>query len=188
MTRVLRAAIAMGLATAAVVRARWVAASHVGTSVAAGVKILGCSMIQITDRGVLRIAQGVTVGMGVTLTAKGGSLVIGERSEIGPWCTIVAQDEVEIGNDCLIAERVSIRDQDHEIRSRSSVPIRLAGMRVAPVRLGNDVWVGAGAVVLKGVTIGQGAVVAANSVVNRDVQPFEIVGGVPARHIGYRLE
>lgn len=55
-----------------------------------------------------------------------------------------------------------------------------------PISIGNDVWIGAHAVVLAGVTIGQGAVIAAGAVVNRDVEPYTIVGGVPARHLGER--
>lgn len=66
------------------------------------------------------------------------------------------------------------------------VPIAKAGFRTAPITIGDNVWIGAGAVILKGVTIGKGAVVAANAVVNRDVAEFEIVGGVPARNIGMR--
>lgn len=60
-------------------------------------------------------------------------------------------------------------------------------LRTAPV-IGNDVWIGAGAHILRGVTIGDGAVVAAGAVVHRDVEPYSIVGGVPARVLGYRFE
>ena len=56
-----------------------------------------------------------------------------------------------------------------------------------PVLIGNDVWVGAGAVILRGVTIGDGAVIAANAVVTRDVEPYEVVGGVPAKTIKFRV-
>lgn len=59
--------------------------------------------------------------------------------------------------------------------------------RGASVRIGNDVWIGAGAVILRGVSIGHGAVIAANAVVNRDVELYEIVGGVPARTIKLRV-
>lgn len=57
-----------------------------------------------------------------------------------------------------------------------------------PIRIGNDVWVAFEAVLMSGVTIGDGAVVAARAVVTRDVAPYEIVGGVPARHIGWRFD
>ncbi|HMC39539.1 MAG TPA: CatB-related O-acetyltransferase [Acidimicrobiales bacterium] len=57
-----------------------------------------------------------------------------------------------------------------------------------PIRIGNDVWVGWEAAVMSGVTIGDGAVVAARAVVTKDVRPYEIVGGVPAGHIGWRFD
>jgi galactoside O-acetyltransferase len=60
------------------------------------------------------------------------------------------------------------------------------GERRGPIVVGDDVWIGANATVLRGITIGRGAVVGANSVVTRDVAPFSIVGGVPARVIGHR--
>lgn len=186
--RVLRAIIALALYQTGLVRARWAMLSHVGVSIERGVHFAVATVIQVTDGGVLRIGQSTTFGRGVTLSARGGVLNVGKRSEIGPWCTLVTLELIEIGDDCLIAERVSIRDQDHEIRGVTSIPIRLAGMSVAPVRLGNDVWIGAGAIILKGVTIGDGAVVAANAVVTRDVGLREIVAGVPARVIGTRVE
>ena len=57
-----------------------------------------------------------------------------------------------------------------------------------PIRIGNDVWIGWEAVVMSGVTIGDGAIVAARAVVTKDVQPYEIVGGVPAGHIAWRFD
>ena len=86
---------------------------------------------------------------------------------------------VTIGNDCLIGEYVSIRDADHG--TEPGTPMRSQAHASAPIVIGDDVWIARGAVILKGVTIGSGAVVAANSVVNRDVEPNSIVGGVPAR-------
>ena len=89
----------------------------------------------------------------------------------------MANHAIEIGSDDLIAERVTIRDQDHFIHGDSGVPIALAGFNALPILIGNDVWIGAGAVLLKGVRVGSGAVIAANAVVTSDVGEFEIVGG-----------
>jgi len=81
-------------------------------------------------------------------------------------------DRIEIGYDVNISERVTIRDSDNH--SVDSQPL------TAPVRIGNKVWIGMEAMILKGVTIGDGAVVAAGAVVTRDVPPNALVAGVPA--------
>lgn len=82
-------------------------------------------------------------------------------------------NKIEIGNDVAISENVTIRDSDdHYIDSR---PINSA-----PVIIGNKVWIGMNTIILKGVTIGDGAVVAAGSVVNKDVPSYTLVAGIPA--------
>ena len=90
-----------------------------------------------------------------------------------------------IGDDCLLAEMVSIRDHDHNF-ARLDVPIRQQGATCAPVKIGRDVWLGAKVTVLKGVSIGDGAIIGANSVVTRDVPPRAIAVGSPARVIKMR--
>jgi acetyltransferase-like isoleucine patch superfamily enzyme len=146
------------------------------------------TLLQISDGGGVRMAARIDVARGVELTARRGQISIGGRTFIGPWVSIVARESVTIGCDCLIAERVTIRDQDHEIHGRPDRPIAQAGFQIAPVAIGDGAWIGAGAVILKGVTIGKGAVVAANAVVTRDVADHEIVGGVPARRLGMRKD
>ena len=86
--------------------------------------------------------------------------------------------------DALIAENVSIRDQDH--RTNSDIPYRLQLPVSAPVRIGSNVWVGAQGIVLKGVTIGENAVIGAGAVVVDDVAERTIVVGVPARPLSER--
>lgn len=153
---------------------------------AGGQRIHKSAKIQVTDGGVLSVGGSVDISRGVEITAKGSEVSIGEGTFIGPWSTIVGRKRITLGRDCLIAERVTIRDQDHDISGPSSLAIRDAGFRIAEVKIGNGVWIGAGAVVLKGVSIGDGAVIGANSVVNRDVGERQIVAGVPARLIGVR--
>ncbi len=114
-----------------------------------------------------------------------GILIIGDRVIFGHHCTIGVREKVEIGEDTMIGELVSIRDHDHCFESLDQ-PIRTQGMKVSPVKIGRDVWIGGKATVLRGVTIGSHAVVGANAVVTRDVPEHAIVVGVPARIIGYR--
>jgi len=93
--------------------------------------------------------------------------------------TISAHEEFFIGADTVIAEWVSIHDNDHYLSP--TVPYQFAGFVTSPVRIGRNVWLGARCTILKGVTIGDDAVVAAGAVVTNDVPPATVVGGVPAR-------
>lgn len=151
-----------------------------------GQRIAWSSRLRLSDRGSLSIDQGVVISHGAEITVQRGSVSVGASTFIGPWSTIVAKCGIEIGNDVLIAERVTIRDQDHAIHGARGVCIASAGFESAPIRIGDDVWIGAGAVILKGVTISRGAVVAANAVVTKEVGEYEIVAGVPARRLGAR--
>lgn len=106
-----------------------------------------------------------------------GSLVLGERVFINTGATIVATHSIEIGDDCLIGDLVAIFDSDHH-------PIEPSRpTRVAPVRLGTNVWIGRSATILPGVTIGDHAVIAAGSIVMSDVPAKTLVAGAPARPI-----
>lgn len=111
------------------------------------------------------------------------TLRIGDGTYIGRLVQINAWRQVEIGRDVLIADRVFIGDADHRFAD-TTVPIRRQGDQFAgAVTLRDGCWLGIGAVVLPGVTIGRNAVVAANAVVTRDVADFTVVGGIPARPI-----
>ena len=125
-----------------------------------------------------------TIGIGVIIQGS-ACLVLGERSFIGDYCVIGCNSEITIGSDVMIAQAVTIRDTYHEF-DRTDITMNRQGAATTPIRIGDDVWIGHGAAILKGVTIGHGAIVAASAVVNRDVGPYDIVGGVPARVIGNR--
>ena len=106
-------------------------------------------------------------------------LEIGTRVDIGEYTHIRASGGVTIGDGVLIAAGVVITSREHPV----ALP-RYGVASDAPVVIEDDVWLGAGAVILPGVTIGQGAIVGAGAVVTANVPPFTIVGGVPARQIG----
>lgn len=114
----------------------------------------------------------------------------GSRVEIADDCwlnhdiAILAREEVKIGNGCLFGPHCYMSDHNHGIARQA--PIRSQGYDVAPIAIGPDCWLGIGATVLKGTNIGEGAVIAARAVVNKEVPAFEIWGGLPARRIGVR--
>ncbi len=114
-----------------------------------------------------------------------GEIHIGDRSTIGHNSVLVSRERIQIGSDCMLAAFCYVLDVDHEFADPEK-PIPQQGLRIKPVIVGNDVWVGAGTFILRGVTIGDGAVVAANSVVTEDVPPYTVVAGCPARVIKQR--
>jgi acetyltransferase-like isoleucine patch superfamily enzyme len=142
---------------------------------------------RITQGDGIVIGDGVTILEHAWLNTKGcredgkPALVIGDGTYIGPFVHINAWREVTIESNVLIADRVFISDSEHYFQSRH-VPIRLQGdFYKAPVRLCSGCWIGIGAVILPGVTVGRNAVVAANAVVRHDVPDYTVVGGIPAR-------
>lgn len=143
-----------------------------------GVSIRGGTRIHLGDR--------VTVRKGV-LIAGSGTLNIGSRTVVNQDVIIACRSSITIGEDCMIAPRAYILDVDHDFASRS-IPISKQGYRTAPIVVGDDVWIGAYAVLLRGITIGRGAIVAAHAVVTKDVPEFAVVAGAPARVISMRPE
>lgn len=125
---------------------------------------------------------------------------LGDYSYIGEYCEVA---DAEIGKFCAIANMVRIGAPNHPMERASQhrftyVPEYyedgakrdagfFAGRRAARVLIGHDVWIGHAAIVLPGVTVGDGAVIAAGAVVSRDVAPYTVVGGVPARRIRERF-
>lgn len=162
----------------------------------------------------LRLVGSSTLLAEAPVRLLGTFLVRGGETRIGAYCSIANGSEsqgITMGRYCEIGPGVLLGATGHPLNWLSVSPFQYkastfgwhetandadyidpeaggrASFRGAPVVIGNDVWVGTGAVVLRGVTIGDGAVVAANAVVTRDVAPFEIVGGVPARTLKMRV-
>lgn len=114
-------------------------------------------------------------------SGSGVVMSVGARSMIQPFVHLAAIQELSIGEECLFASHVYISDHDHYSES-AHIPVRRCRTLVAaPVRIGNGVWLGERVCVLKGVTIGEGAIVGAASVVTKDIPPRSIAVGSPAR-------
>jgi acetyltransferase-like isoleucine patch superfamily enzyme len=115
-------------------------------------------------------------------------VVIGAYSQINPFTVIYGGSGVCIGANVMIAPHCTIASGNHNF-AQTERPMRFAGSTSrGPIVIGDDVWIGANCSILDGVTIGRGAVVAANSVVNSNVDEYAIVGGTPAVPLGSRLK
>lgn len=115
----------------------------------------------------------------------GDALVLEDDVFISQHCTV--SGTVRIGRGTLIGGFVTIIDANHRVDDRTR-PIREQGGERRPIDIGEDVWIGTNAVILPGVRIGDGAVVAANATVTKDVPPMAIVAGTPARLLRMRGE
>ena len=113
------------------------------------------------------------------------SLTIGTNSAITAYCQLNAQAGIRIGNDVLIGPGTFIWSQNHSMMD-ASVPIRMQGYQRAPVTIEDDVWVAARCVILPGVCLAKGTVVAAGSVVTRSTEPYSVVAGSPAKEVKKR--
>jgi len=118
--------------------------------------------------------------------APGPSIIIGDCVFVGFGCEFNVRKCVEIGTDCLIASGCKFIDHDHGTSRRDFPMSQQTDGAEAGIILESDVWLGTNVIVLKGVKIGRGAIVAAGAVVTKDIPEYEIWGGVPAQKIGQR--
>ena len=135
--------------------------------------------------GKVRLGNKCIVYSGAKLLAYGGEIILGDFCSVNPYTVLYGHGGLQIGEGVRIAAHCVIIPANHNIDD-PSIPIRKSGLTKKGIRIENDVWIGARCVILDGVTIGEGAVIAAGAVVNRDVEPFMIVGGVPAKPIRSR--
>lgn len=115
-----------------------------------------------------------------------GQLTLGAKVVMGRDNTINTYLDIEVGDASIFADWIYITDFDHRV-DRLDIPIKDQGIVTSPTRIGRDVWVGEKASVLRGVDVGDGSVVGSHAVVTRDIPPFSIAVGVPARVVRSRL-
>ncbi len=133
----------------------------------------------------VELGRWVWLGHDTKVRAHEGVVSIGAKSVLGQECTVSCYQHVSIGRECIIADRSMLIDFDHHT-AETETPVRLQGIYKRDVRIGNNVWMGYGACVLRGVTVGDNSVVGTNAVVTHDVPDNAVVGGVPARLIRMR--
>lgn len=143
-----------------------------------GLDLIGCASMELAD--------GVRLGKGCHVYAAGGKLEIGENSALSPGVTVDASSGlIRMGCHVAVGPGTVIRAANHRY-DRTDVPIMFQGHEYGEVIIEDDVWIAANCTITPGVRIGHGAIVGGGAVVTRDVEPYSIVAGVPARVIGQR--
>jgi acetyltransferase-like isoleucine patch superfamily enzyme len=141
--------------------------------------------IEIGRNARLVLGRWSWVGHGCKIRIHEGEVRIGAKTVLGQECTISAYQHVAIGRECVIADRVMLIDFDHGVVEVDR-PIRLQGIYKRDVQVGHNCWIGYGACVLRGVTIGNNSIVGTSAVVTKSVPENAVVAGVPARVIRMR--
>lgn len=145
----------------------------------------GC-YINALSRGGIALGDNVSFGrnciveMTGVIREPGESLEIGSNVGIAAHAFLGVRGRVVIGRNTILGPYVSLHSENH-VFSDPGTPIRLQGAKRRGISIGEDCWIGAKATVLDGVSVGDGCVVAAGAVVTRDIPPFSVTGGVPAR-------
>jgi acetyltransferase-like isoleucine patch superfamily enzyme len=135
--------------------------------------------------GTIDIGARSVIHSGAMLLSYGGFITLGERCSVNPYSVLYGHGGLAIGNDVRIAAPCVIIPANHGI-ALDGGPISRQPMSKRGIRIGDDVWLGAGVRILDGAAIGAGCVVAAGAVVRGELEPAGIYGGVPARLLGWR--
>jgi acetyltransferase-like isoleucine patch superfamily enzyme len=135
----------------------------------------------------VELGDGTSIREFCLLNTNQGRIKIGERSWLGAAGQIYGNGTVTIGDDVLIGAQCVINTVSHEYADLKR-PINDQGINTAPVVIGNNVWIGLGCKILQGVTIGEGAIIGANSLVTKDIPAFSIAYGSPATVKSIRSE
>lgn len=144
------------------------------------------SKISLIFGGKISIGNNNEFLNGVLLMTYGGIITIGDHCSINPYTIIYGHGKgTKIGNNVLIAAHTVIIPANH-IFENSKKLIREQNTKSSGIEIQDDVWIGAGCKILDGVIIGHGSIIAAGSVVNKNIPPYSIYGGVPAKFIKKR--
>lgn len=151
----------------------------------------GCQVIGLSRRGIV-FGDRCTVGRYAMICPTnvfggepGEGLRVGDNSNIGPFSYLGCSGYIDIGSRVLTGPRVTLIAENHRFADLG-LPIKEQGVERAPITIADDCWLGAGCIVLAGVSVGSGAVVAAGSVVVDDVPEMAVVAGAPARVVRRR--
>jgi acetyltransferase-like isoleucine patch superfamily enzyme len=143
--------------------------------------------LEIGKTATLRLGRWSWLGHGTKIRVHEGTVSIGAKTVLGQECTISAFQRIDIGRECILADRVMLIDFDHGVVEVER-PIRLQGIYKRDVRVGHNCWIGYGVCLLRGVSVGDNAVVGTSAVVTRDLPANSVSAGVPARVLRMRDE
>jgi acetyltransferase-like isoleucine patch superfamily enzyme len=141
--------------------------------------------LEIGPDATLKIGRWAWLGHGCKVRVHEGEVSIGAKTVIGQECTISAFQHVSIGRECIIADRVMLIDFDHGV-TEVERPIRNQGIYKRDVRVGHNVWIGYGACILRGVTVGDNAIIGTSAVLTHAAPANAVLAGIPARVIRMR--
>ena len=154
--------------------------------VGSGLNIMEYARINALSYGGIEIGDNFTLGKYAIIECTGvlrnvgNSLKIGNNVGINHYCFIGVRGDIEIGNNVIFGPRVNIFSENHNYEDLT-IPIKNQGVTKDKTSIGNDVWIGANVSIMSGVKIGNGCIIAAGSVVTKDISDLSIVGGVPAK-------
>jgi acetyltransferase-like isoleucine patch superfamily enzyme len=140
--------------------------------------------VQLSSK--IHLGKGTTIRQYAIINTSGGHVSLGIGCELGPFSLIVTKStDVQIGDHVRMGPHVSMTASNRNYTRRDTLIVD-QGVREQGITIGSDVWIGTGTVITDGVKIGEGAVIASGAVVTKDVAPYSIVAGVPAKVIGER--
>jgi len=142
-----------------------------------GIERFKQSQFVIDNDGILEINGKFDIYTGSSITIEPGAKLTLGHGGMNANVKVTVSNSISLGDNVFISDNSTLRDSDNHWITGGS------GINSAPISIGNNVWIGINVTILKGVTIGDGAIVAANSLVNKSVPPSTLVGGVPAKVI-----
>lgn len=140
---------------------------------------------EIGPGGHVHLGRWSWLGQGCKVRVHEGRFEVGAKSVLGQECTVSCYQHVSIGRECILADRCMLIDFDHGA-AEPDRPVREQGIYKQDVRVGSNVWMGYGACVLRGTTVGDNAIIGTSAVVTKDVPADGVVGGVPAKLLRVR--
>lgn len=155
-----------------------------------GENVLISKNASIYNPGKITIGNNVRIDDFCVLSAGDGGIVLGDYIHIAVFCSVIGAGKITLSDFCGLSSRVSIYssndDYSGQVLTNPTVPSKFGGVNHAEVTLGKHVVIGSGAIILPGITLEEGSIVGAMSLVKLNCESFGIYAGVPARHMGKR--